>query len=62
MKSVLNKQALVLKFSFVTSRAVQLKFLVWKWHLLNLIVLEKPRDFFSSIRNVRSLLHSSKNW
>ena len=31
MDSVLNKQALVLKFSFVTSTAVQLKFLVWKW-------------------------------
>ena len=62
MNSVLNKQALILKFSFVTSSAVQLKFLVWKWHSLNSIVLEKPHDFFSSIRNVRSLLHSSKNW
>ena len=42
MDSVLNKQALVLKFSFVTSTAVQLKFLVWKWPWLNLVVLEKP--------------------
>ena len=37
-----NKQHYVLKFTSVTSAAEQLKFLVWKWPQMNLIVLEKP--------------------
>ena len=54
----------VLNFASVTSTAEQLKFLVWKWHQMNLIVLKKPSIIKSwlcfSIRNIRSLLHVVK--
>ena len=54
----------VLNFASVTSAVEQLKFLIWKWHQMNLIVFEKPLIIKSwlyfSVRNVRSLLHEVK--
>ena len=54
----------VLNFASVTSAAEQLKFLVWKWRQMNLIVFERPSIIKSwlcfSVRNVRSLLHEVK--
>ena len=54
----------VLNLASVTSAAEQLKFLVWKWHQMSLIVFEKPSIvkswLYFSVRNVRSLLHEVK--
>ena len=54
----------VLNFASVTSAVEQLKFLIWKWHQMNLIVFEKPLItkswLYFSVRNVRSLLHEVK--
>ena len=62
-----NRQArIVLKFASVTSAAVQLKFLFWKWGKLmnfqwSLKTLQNQNyDFSFSVRNFRSLLHEVK--
>ena len=54
----------VLNFASMTSAVEQLKFLIWKWHQMNLIAFEKPLIIKSwlyfSVRSVRSLLHEVK--